>query len=47
MFFNLTEICKITIDSAKVKEALMDCPLIAMRNTSGKSFMQIRSLLYN
>ena len=25
----------------------MDCSLIAMRNTSGKSFMQIRSLLYN
>ena len=47
MFFNLTEICKITIDSAKVKEALIDYSLIAMRNASGKSFMQIRLLLYN
>ena len=42
---NLTEICGITIDLAKIKEALMDCSLIAMRNTYGKSFMQIRSFL--
>ena len=42
---NVTEICKITIDLAKVKEALIDCSLIAMRNTYGKSFMKIRSFL--
>ena len=45
IFFNLTEICKITIDLAKIKEALMDFSFIAMRNTYGKSFMQIRLFL--